>query len=284
MELSHLQQGRTPFVTNVQVYAASAVDDGAMMVVGNTGSALTNIGATITVSTSSTVANSVVGITQVSSATGSASKENLGTNSHAFRIDTDGIPNRGTATGGDWLPLCISPDAVYYGRYSQTTGAGTASDNIIGFTASTGLLVTAGTVGSQAHKTGAWCYSVGTVSGGAATYSGSLRYITNSSSTVDFVILTAMNISTDSELVLTNSPLFNSVMFTSGASLLRSRCSAGAATATRNDGAQIRALDVVGQWDSSPFHRLRYHVDDGLDGLAGVQLYDELIFTDSIFA
>ena len=107
--------------------AASSATAAATSATSAAGSAVTNMGAIISAVTTSAQFDAFVGVTQVSSSEASASKENLANNSHAFRIDTDGIPNRGTTTGGDFLPLCINPDAVYYGTYTLKYISGTVS-------------------------------------------------------------------------------------------------------------------------------------------------------------
>ena len=87
MELSKTASGLTPFITNVTVFNATVVNDGAMLV---SGASTTAQGATIAVALDTTDGQNFVGVTQVSSSMATQSKENLAPNSHAFQIDTDG--------------------------------------------------------------------------------------------------------------------------------------------------------------------------------------------------
>lgn len=283
MELAHLMEGRTPLVTNVYVYSAATVLDGACLIAGaSAGSAVTNIGAIMaTVVTTSATNDAFVGITQVSSAMGSASKENLGMNAAAHRIDTDGIPDRSTTTGGDFMPLCISPEAVYYGTFTSATGAAAASYNVMNFTGSATTNDDLDPWGSIIGRKNCWLFSLATVSGGAATYSGQLRYVTNSVATDSSTKSTAMVTSTDTECITTYQPLWMGGITNAAGNMLGSVALAGSATAAMREGAQIISLDALISHDQAPTHRLRYHIDDGLNALTGVKVMQEIIFTDS---
>lgn len=283
MELAHLMEGRTPLVTNVYVYSAATVLDGAILLAGaSAGSAVTDMGAVASALTTSAQADAFMGITQVSSAFASASKENLGQNAQAFRIDTDGIPNRGTTTGGDFMPLCISPEAVYYGTFTSATGAAAASYNVMEFTAGATTNKVIGTAwGTTIGRSNMWLFSLATVSGGAATYSGQLRYVTNSVATTSATLYTAMDTTADTECIATYKPLVKNAVPTAAHNMLGSMALSGASSAAQEEGIQITAMDALITHDAAPTHRLRFHVDNGLNGLTGVKIMQEIVFTDS---
>ena len=141
MELSKVQLGQTPFIAPVAVFSATAIVQGAVMCTGATttaqGCVIANTGGSVSLDTTDCV--SFVGITQVGSSFATQSKENIAPNSHAFNIPSSGFPSTGTSStaGLCHLPLCLNPQAIYFGQYSVTTGSGTASDNVATWTAGT---------------------------------------------------------------------------------------------------------------------------------------------------
>ena len=275
MELVKTHLGQTAFITNVPSFAAATVLDGSMLV---SGASTTAQGATVTVALDTTDGQNFIGVTQVSSSFASASKENLANNSHAFQIDTDGIPNQGTVGGMDFLPICINPNASYMAQYATTTAAGTASANVGTWTAGTTTAATRGTTGL--HVLGGWLFSLaGANSAGATpTFSGSLRYISNQSSTVALTLLTAMNISTDSHMIWADRTWKKGGSLNATADLLRSQ-SGSTGTGLHLNGAKMLGIENYIGHDSAPLHPLRQWVDDGNDGLTGVRIYKELVFT-----
>jgi hypothetical protein len=42
------------------------------------------------------------------------------------------------------------------------------------------------------------------------------------------------------------------------------------------------AMESLIVHDTAPMHPLRYWVDNGLDGLTGVRIYQEVVFTDPL--
>lgn len=283
MELANLMDSNVPYITNLSVYSASAIDDGSTLTISQ-GSAVTNVGYTVSVLTTSGAADNFIGITQISTSFASAAQENLAFGGQSFNIDTDGIPDRGISTGGtDYVPTLLSPGAIYYGYYSTTTGAGTAGVNVYGLTASNTTNVVGVLLGNQG-LVGSWVYSLADVSTGTATFSGQVRQISNSAATTSLTMLTAWQVSTDTEAVMTYNAgqlgaAFNNVSGT--ASLLASRITGGASSAHRNDGAQVQIIASSISHDNAPLHRLTQRVDDGLDGVTQGRLYSEIVFKDN---
>lgn len=279
MQLAKVWGGQTPFITNVTAFSATAIVKGAMLV---SGASTTAQGAAVSVALDTTDGNNFIGITQVSSSQASESKENLAPNSHAFRIASTGFPSTGSAnTAGlalPHLPLCINLCASYMALYSTTTAAGTASDNVATWTASTITAVARGTTGTDIL--GGWLFSLaGTNSAGnTPTFSGSLRYIANQAATTSVTLLTAMNISTDSHCTWVDRTWKKSGVLNSTADKLRSQ-SGSTGTGFQLNGVRMIRIDNFINADHAPNHPLRSWVDDGLNGLTGVELYSEVLFT-----
>jgi hypothetical protein len=272
MELSRLISGNSPFVTNLPVYLAATVDGlkkGAVVCAGATGDAR---GYTLSVATNTTACKQVMGVLQegASFAYAAGHVPTNGVNATSFRIQSDLIADRGSVAGNDWLPAVVNPDALYFAWYSTTQAAATASDTITqSITASTGTLVAVASF--IVDKSGGWLFSAVSNSTGAATYSGSLRYIKTNVGTTTCGLLTAMNVSDDSSLVyMTPIGLMQSIVDSTGR-YLRSQGGAGVKVIQG-----IRCWDNYGAWDNAPMHPLRSWIDDGLNGLTHVKLYDEV--------
>lgn len=276
MQLSRVAGSLTPYITNVTVFNATVINKGAFLVSGAT---TTAAGATVTIATTTVDGQFFIGVTQEASSLLTQSKENLAPNSHAFRIPSSGIPNTGTTStaGLCYMPLCINTDANYMALYSTTTGSGTASNNVATWTASTTTAAVRGTTGTDVI--GGWLFSLaGTNSAGnTPTFSGSLRYIANQAATTSVTLLTAMNISTDSHMVWVDHAWKKSAVFTTTADLLRSQ-SGSTGTGFQLNGAQVLRIDNYINADHAPTHPLRSWVDNGLDGLTGVELMSEIRF------
>lgn len=276
MELSRLLSGNTPFVTNVPVYLATTVDGlkrGAVICSGATGSTR---GFTLSVATTTAACKDVQGVLQAS-ASFAYETQKEGTNglyANSFRVESDLICDRGAVGGNNWLPACINPDALYFAWYSTTQAAATAGDTITqSITASTGTSVTIASLDQD--QIGAWIFSHSANSVGTPTYSGSIRYITTATATGVCGLATAMNLSTDSSLVLMDpAGIIRSIVNSTGQHL-RSQGGAGLKVA---QGIYIK--DNYGAWDNAPMHPLRKWMDDGLDSLTGVKLYSEVYLID----
>jgi len=277
MQLAKTLNGQTPFITNVTVFSATAIVKGAMLV---SGASTTAQGAAVTVTLDTTDGLNFIGVTQEGSSLLTQSKENLAPNSHAFRIPSSGFPVTGTAStaGLCHMPLCINHNASYMALYSTTTGSGTASDNVATWTASTITALVRGTTGTDVL--GGWIFSLaGTNSAGnTPTYSGSLRYIANQAATTSVTLFTAMNMSADSHCTWVDRTWKHSGVLNSTADKLRSQ-SGSSGTGFQLNGVHMVRLDNFINADHAPTHPLRSWVDDGLNGLTGVELMSEVIFT-----
>jgi hypothetical protein len=274
MDLSRVMGGQTPFVTNVPVYkATTAIDDGALLTFsGNTANLK---GAQLSVAITTAANENAIGVTQVSSSQASASRENSSLNSHAFRIGTDGLADDSTPTGQDWLPLCVNPDALYYAWYSTTVTGDTTSDIIeLGISASTGTVVTIASTSTD--LAGGWLY---TDDESSSTFSGSLRHINTTVAANSFGLNTAVNVSTDSEIIWASAPITKQTIIGSGGNYLRSYSGATYGKAAQS----LLILDNYVIHDQAPLHPLRQWVDDGLDGLTETRIFSELAVTDSYF-
>jgi hypothetical protein len=276
MNLAKTWSGMTPFITNVTVFNATVINKGAFLVSGATSTAQ---GATITIATTTVDGQFFIGVTQEATNLMTQSKENLAPNTHAFRIPSSGIPNTGTnsTAGLCYAPLTVNPDASYYAYYSTTTGAGTASNNVATWTASTTTNAVRGTTGVDVM--GGWVFSLAGVNsaGATPTYSGSLRYIANTAATTSLTFLTAMNISTDSHMTWIDRTWKKGGTFTTTADFLRSH-SGSSGTGFQLNGAQYVRIENYINADHAPSHALRSWVDDGLNGLTGVEFFTEVRF------
>lgn len=282
MQLSRTLDSQTPFIMNVTVFSATAINEGAMLV---SGASTTAQGASVTVTLDTTDGLNFIGVTQVGSSLATQSKENAAPNSHAFAIPSNGFPSTGTAgtTGPTGKPLCylplvVNPECAYFAQYSTTTGAGTASDTVGTWTASTTTAVNRGTTG--ADILGGWLFSLAGVNsaGNTPTFGGSLRYISNQSSTIAATLLTAMNVSTDSHMLWVDRTWKKAGILNSTADKLRST-SGSSGTGFKLNGTHMVSIENYIQSDNKPYQPLRSWVHDGLNGLSGVKLYSEIVFT-----
>ncbi len=276
MELSRLISGNVAFQTNVPVYLATTVNGlkrGAVVCQGATGA---NRGFTLSVATTTAACKDVQGVLMcdASFAFAASHESTNGKDASSYRIQSDLIADRGAVGGNDWLPAIINPDALFFAWYSTTQAAATAGDTITqSITASTGTVVTIASLDQD--QISGWLFSYSSNSTGTATYYGQLRYITTATQTGICGLAVAMNLSTDSSLVLMDPPgIIRSVVNSTGQHL-RSQGAAGLKVAQG-----IYQRDVYGSWDSAPMHPLRQWVDDGLNSLTGVKLYGEVFLFD----
>lgn len=276
MEVSRLISGNTPFITNIPVYLATTVNGlkrGAVVAVGATGAAR---GATLSVATTTAAAKDVIGVLNLD-ASFAYQTEKEGTNGHyanSFRIQSDLIADRGADEGNDWLPAVVNPDALFLSWYSTTQAAATAGDTITqSITASTGTSVTIASLDQD--QIGGWLFSVKSNSVGDATYYGALRYISTATQTGLVGLLTAMNLSTDSSLILMAPWATRSTIINDDGRYLRSQGGAGLKLAQG-----IVTWDNYGQWDGAPLHPLRSWMDNGLNSLNNAKFYAEIFLFD----
>lgn len=278
MDLSRLVCGaHDPFTTNIPVYLATTVNGlkaGAVVCNGATGATR---GFTLSVATTTAAAKDAMGVLAISASFAYANVDQgqeRSSKSSDFRIQSDLIADRGAVGGNDWLPAVINPDALYYAWFSTTQAAATAGDTITqSITASTGTVVTIASLDQD--QIGGWLFSHSSNSTGTPTFYGQLRYISTATQTGIVGLLTAMNLSTDSSLVLVAPAYLRSTILSSAGRYLRSQGAAGLKVAQG-----IQPLDTYGSWDSAPFHPLRSWIDDGKNGLTGVKLFSEVYLFD----
>lgn len=278
MELSRLASGGTPLVMNVMVQGAAVIPDGAQIAASEL--TTTAQGATISATTTTGAGDDVIGFTQVSTSQASAAVGQLtAMNAYRFNLESDGIPNKGTgstASGGmDWVPTCVTPDALYNAYHSVTASADTASDAVVvGITALTTTNVTI-TLTSSAGHAGGWLMDGGgnSSAGGTPTYTGQLRFCSATSASIEWTLLTAMNTSVDSNLVWASPQTYAHTLLSSDGSQLRGK--SGTAGTPRYDQGMVIIENYVIH-SAAPLHPLRQWVDDGLNGLSRQRLYTEV--------
>lgn len=254
MELSKLLGGNYPYIhAHVPVYDATILAEGELLMrVGSWGNE--GAGYYITAFTAAnTEAEDTIGITMTSSTKAYASKENA-----RFYNLASAVPSRTMATGNNFLPVIINPDALYMAFYDQAD----AVSNSTACSASTALTFT----NLEDDIDGGWLYTTdGTDS--AATYAGKLRYLTASalgSCTLD----SAITVDTSSDMIKILPIGHRLVPLNAEATGLS--CSDGTTPASgAADTIYLEIHDNYGRWASMPTHPLRYWNDKGLEGLGG---------------
>lgn len=272
--LSRVMGNDVPFVANVPVFASATglLLNGCLLNLV-TGSTATGTFFGLTTSNDTAQGKFALGPLNVSASDALANYENNAMNGSAFRIGTSGIPNRGAATGYNWLPATINSDQFNYCIWDQTS-ANVIQSNI---TASTGTVVTI--TGSEASIAGAWLFSTDTTATLTNTFSGSLRYVSLiTAGTGTIGLTTAMNVSVNSDLVLMrpwNHRLLT--LDTSGRFFSSTSAVAG--------GVSVSIFDNYIDHSNSPSMALRFHIHDGMDGLAvkSVRMYSEIFYLQSVF-
>lgn len=278
MDLSRLEGGGTPFVTNVMVFASAAVAQGVMLHYSATSTTACGAVPSLTATSTTGYGTNAIGVTQVGTAQGSTDVHNVnGYGTTRFNIGSDGVPNESVLVGSDWIPTLVNIDARYFCAFSTATGVHAAATT--GITASTGTVVTIvglGEPGIPGKSPGGWIMDgrTGALSsaGVASTYNGQLRAVTASAASSILSIATAMNVSTDSNLVFSNPIGYKGTLFTSNGQL---RATIGSSTA----GALIQGYiitDTLVVHAAAPRHSLRFWQDDGLSGLTQNILFNEL--------
>lgn len=272
-DLSRVTGNDVPFVANVPVFASATglLLRGSLLafVTANTATG-TYFG--LTTAADTTQLKNILGPLQISDTDATQSKENNGMNAAAFRFGTSNIPNRGAVTGYNWMPAVINADQLNYITWDQTT-----NNVATGFTASTGTVVTM--TASEASVAGAWLFSGNTGASITNTFTGSLRYVSLiTAGTGTLGLTTAMNVSTDSQMVFMRPVSHRLLTIDTSARFLRSTSAAGV-------GIVLHVYENFIQHSQSPLTALRFWVHDGLDGLAvkSVQLKSEVIYLNHVF-
>lgn len=269
-----LNPNNVPFVSNVPVFASATgllLKGGVISLVTASTATGTYFGLTSAADTAQ--CKLALGPLTASASEATQSVENNGMNASAFRIASTGIPNRGAVTGYNWLPAILNSDQINFVLWSQTS-VNVQQANI---TASTGTVVTI--TGSEASIAGAWLFSTDTTATLTNTYSGSLRYVSLiTAGTGTIGLTTAMNVSTDSDLVLMRPVNHRLTQFDTTGRFLMTTSAAGA-------GISAHILENYIDHSQSPLTALRFWIHDGLDGLAvkSVKLYSEVIYLGHVY-
>lgn len=272
--LSRLVNNDVPFVANVPVFATAT----GLLLKGGIVSFITANTATgtyfgLTTAADTTQLRFALGPLNMSGAQAIASKENLAQSAARYNFGTSGIPNRGVTGQYNWMQVVANHDQLDYITWNQTS-AGCVSANI---TASTGTLIVQ--TGLEASIGGAWIFSTDTHATITNTFTGSLRYVNTISATTGSVgLATAMNVSTDSNLVVMR-PMGHrfTTLDTTGRFLN--------GTSTAGVGVSAHIWENYIMHAQSPLTPLRFWNHDGLDGLSvySVQLMAEIIYLHHTF-
>lgn len=272
--LSRIMGNDVPYVANVPVFASATgllLNGGLLSLITANTATGTYFGLTTAADTAQ--AKKALGPLNCSDSDCVASKENNGMNAAAFRFGTSNIPNRGVVTGYNWMPAVINADQLNYAIWDQTS-ANVVSANI---TVSTGTLIIQ--TGLEASIGGSWIFSTDTHATITNTFTGSLRYISSISATTGSCgLTTAMNVSADSNLVVMRPWNHRLTQLDTSGRFLMSTSAAGA-------GISMAIYDNVIQHSQSPAMSLRFHVHDGIDGLAvkSVKLMSEVLYLNHAF-
>jgi len=272
-ELSRIMSNDVPFTANVPVFASATglLLKGSVvsLITANTGTG-TYFGLTSAADTAQ--AKKALGPLLISDAFASADKENNAQNSTAHRMGTSGIPNRGALTGYNWLPSCINSDQLNFILYDATT-----VNVCTGVSASTGTAVTV--TAAEASVAGAWIFSTDSAASIVNTYTGSLRYVSAiSAATGTFGLTTAMNVSTDSALLVIRPVNHRLTQLDTTGRFLMSTSAAGA-------GVSLHIYENYINHANAPMTALRFWVHDGLDGLnvKSARFYAEVMYLNHVY-
>jgi hypothetical protein len=273
-ELSRVMGNDVPFVANVPVFASATglVFKGAIVSL-ITGSTATGTYFGLTSAADTAQAKKVLGCLVMGDSEATQSKENTAMNSQAFRYGTSNAPNRGAGTGYNWLQCILNQDQINYVAWDQTS-ANVIQSNI---SVTTGTLVTI--TGSEASIAGAWIFSTDTNATLTNTFSGSLRYVSAiTAGTGSIGLTTVMNNSADSDLVLMRPWNHRLTQLDTTGRFLMSTSAAGA-------GISLHIFENFIDHAQSPLTALRFHIQDGIDGLAvkSVKMYSEVLYLNHVY-
>lgn len=272
--LSRLVNNDVPFVANVPVFASAT----GLLLKGGVVSYITANTATGTyfgLTTAATTAQLkfALGPLNMSANQAIASKENLSQNAARYNFGTSGIPNRGVTGQYNWMQVVANHDQLDYVVWDQTS-ANVVTANI---TASTGTLIVQTAL--EASIGGAWLFSTDTHASITNTFTGSLRYVNSISATTGSVgLATAMNVSTDSALVVMRPMSHRLTQLDTTGRFFMSTSAAGA-------GVCAHIWENYIMHAQSPLTPLRFWEHDGVDGLSvySVQLMSEIIYLHHTF-
>lgn len=273
-ELSRIMGNDVPYVANVPVFASAT----GLLMKGGIVSLITASTATgtyfgLTSAADTAQAKKALGCLVMGDSEATQSKENNAMNAQAFRYGTSNAPNRGAVTGYNWLQCILNSDQINFVLWDQSS-ANVQQANI---TASTGTVVTI--TSSEASIAGAWLFSTDTNATLTNTFSGSLRYISLiTAGTGTIGLTTAMNVSVDSDLVIMRPWNHRLTQLDTTGRFLMSTSAAGA-------GISLSIFENYIDHSQSPLTALRFHIHDGLDGLAvkTVKMYSEVMYLNHVY-
>ena len=292
MEVSRCLVGQTPYISNTRVYSAGIIYDGALMMLNSTAwsSGVQN---------SADVAYFIIAALD----TNAAAKDTLGavqegtqkayadymnsTNSgspQALNIGSDYYADAAISVGGNYLPVCISPEVMYFAEYFQgLDNTGTGDGNVITASISASTSTTVTITDLQSETEGGFLFSTNKTSS-TAYEPGQLRYITvgaSGSCTID----SAMKVATTTDFILGLPPLSTRTGMTDDAVGM---CSLTDKTANDATIGLCTGLMVFENWvnlgqTGGGLERFRYWSHKGLDGLKGFRAFAEVVLTDHLW-
>jgi hypothetical protein len=288
MKVSKTNIGSTPYISNVRVYSAGQIYEGALMMLAY---GALSLGApadgskyyfSIAARDDASAALDTLGAVNCSSQFGYLDRMNNANNAAAFKIGADYYADAAISVGGNYLPVCITPDVLYMAEYLQKAdnagGANVISANI---SASTSTTVTITDL--QDHLDGGFLFSTDLTSS-TAYEPGQFRCITVSAATGSCTIDSAMKVSTTTDFILGLPPSCTRTGLSDDAVGL---CSLTDKTA---DDASVGLCQGLLIWDnyiehrvSGSVHPVRYWVDRGQDDLKNFRAYAEVYLTDHLF-
>lgn len=292
MEVSRCLVGQTPYISNVKVYDTGKIYDGALMMLDSAGcwsSGAPNDGSRyyfiIAAKDTNAAAIDTLGAVQEGTQKAYADYMNS-TNSgstQAMNIGSDYFADAAISAGSNFLPVCISPEVMYFAEYFQRaddeSGANVISANI---TASTSTTITITSL--QDHLDGGFLFSTDKTSS-TAYQPGQLRYITVSAATGACTIDSAMKVSATTDFILGLPPMCSATGLTDDAVGL---CSLTDKTADDSSVGLCTGLLVFENYvnlglSGGALERFRYWSHKGLDGLKGFRAYAEVVLTDQLW-
>lgn len=291
MEIANCLIGQLPYITNIRVYSAGQLYDGALMMANasayssgaqNDASVMYYIVAAADGTTAGVDAIGALQEGTLKAYAGYMNSTNSGS-TQAMGIGSDYYADAAISAGGNYLPCMVSPQVTYFAEYFQkadnASGANVISANI---SASTSTTVTITSL--QSETDGGFLYSTNLTSS-TAYEPGQLRYITagaSGSCTVD----SAMKVSTTTDFILGLPPGCTRTGMTDDAVGM---CSLTDKTADDATIGLCTTLLVFENWvnlglSGGAKERFRYWSHKGLNGLKGFKAYAEIILTDHFWS
>ena len=281
-------------ISNVRVYSSGTIYDGALMMLNSANCWTSGNPAggdvayfIIAAADDVTAAVDTLGAVQEGSEKAYADYMNS-TNSgspQAMNIGSDYAADAAISVGGNYLPVCISPEVMYFAEYFQgadNTGAGGGNVITANITASTSTTITITNL--QDHLDGGFLFSTDLTSS-AAYEPGQLRYITVSAATGACTIDSAMKVSAATDFILGLPPMATMTGMTDDAVGMCSLTDKGNDDSSEGIGEGLLVFEnyVNLGLTGSGLERFRYWSHKGLDGLSGFRAFAEVVLTDHLW-